>query len=108
MSRSICTALILSVAGWFFAAAPAPAPLPYALRDDAITFRYGATDADLAILDTLSNLKSISLGGGPGGGDGQDPRTIPWPITDTGFAHVASCKKLEYLGISGPHPLAVT
>ena len=59
----------------------------YLIKGDAITFQFGATDDELAILDTLPDLKSIDFGGG-GGWSGRDPRTFPWAITDAGFARL--------------------
>jgi Leucine-rich repeat (LRR) protein len=61
----------------------------------------------MAILDTLPDLKYIGIGAMEAS-SGRDPRTVPWPITDAGFPHLANCKKVEYLGISSQHPLTVT
>lgn len=94
-------------------AGDAAAASHYTLRGDTITFELGATDADLAILDTLGDLKTITLGlAGPIGGAmasvSLDPSTVPWDITDAGFAHLAHCRKVEELNVCSLHPLKVT
>jgi len=109
MPRSILIAVLLPlvVAALCRAADPPPASPHYVLRDDAITFQFGATDADLAILDSLPDLKTITIGLSEPG-FGRDPRTISWAVTDTGFAHLANCKKVENLNLCSFHPLKVT
>jgi Leucine-rich repeat (LRR) protein len=107
MPRCIPIAALLMLAATS-ARAQQPTPRPhYRIQDDAITFEFGANDADMAVLDTQPNLKSVSIGGGYEG-NGPAGRTVFWNITDAGFAHLANCKKLEKLELNSMIPLKVT
>lgn len=86
-------------------AAGTPDPQHYSIKGDTITFRFGATDQDMASLDAHPDLKTIVIGGD---GDGPDPSKVPFKITDAGFAHIANCKKLEKFVANSIHPLQVT
>ncbi len=99
-----CMALMAEIAGLL--AAEAPGRKHVIIEKDAITFRWGATDRDMALLEDHPNVKTISLGGGEPWSGGDDPQ--PFAITDAGFAHIANCKKLEQLYASSIHPLQVT
>ncbi|HEY2880958.1 MAG TPA: hypothetical protein VGJ15_00960 [Pirellulales bacterium] len=84
-----------------------PPPQHVQVRDDTITIAYGATDDDMAILDSHPDVKVVTLGGAESW-DGPAPENFPFKITDIGFAHLAGCKKLEKLHAFSMHPLQVT
>jgi Leucine-rich repeat (LRR) protein len=102
--RPLFAFALLSVATAHAADAPAK---HYFIQGDAITFKFGATDEEVAILDTLPDLKTIEFGGAEAF-SGPMPRDLSWAVTDVGFAHVAHCRKLENLILSSMHPLKVT
>jgi hypothetical protein len=78
---------------------------PVQIDGDTATFVFGATDADMAKLDSHPELKSLKIGGDPIDIIGPVP---PYAITDAGFAHVAHCTKLQRLMIDAEYPLNVS
>lgn len=98
---------IIAAAGNNQGAAGAPDPQHYVIKEDTITFRFGATDRDMAVLDAHPDLKTIVIGGGEPW-NGRDPSKFTFAITNAGFAHIANCKKLEQLVVNTIHPLQVT
>jgi hypothetical protein len=103
LAGALACLVLVSIAG----AADRPVPLRYHVEGTTIVFGHDATDADLAVLDLHPELTAVSIPGAQVW-SGPDPRTVPLPITNTGFAHLARCTKLEKLYLSGMQPLRVT
>ena len=79
----------------------------YRIDGATIVFDQDADDVDLAVLDLHPELTSISIPGAMAW-SGPDPRTVPLPITDAGFAHLSRCPGLRELRLSMMQPLRVT
>src|SRR5690349_16899649 len=77
------------------------------IKADSITFQWGATDDDMAVLEDYPDVKSIVFGPDEANGF-RNPADFPFEITDAGFARIANCKKIEHLAIGSSHPLQVT
>jgi internalin A len=99
--------LIANLSATNLAAARAPDPSHFVVRNGVIEFNRQATDDDVAVLGVHPDITAIYFGGGESW-DGPDPRLTPIAITDAGFAHVAKCKKLQRLTLSSLHPLQGT
>lgn len=89
------------------AVADRPAPQRYRIDGTTIVFAQDADDADLAILELHPELTAVSIPGARAW-SGPDPRSVPLPITDAGFAHLARCANLQELYLSAMQPLRVT
>ncbi|MBS0264760.1 MAG: hypothetical protein JSS02_22690 [Planctomycetes bacterium] len=103
---------VFAATAWAWVAAERPAIAApgsehVVIENETITFRWGATDEDMALLDDHPKTKTVVIGGLEPS-DGPESPLAPFAITDVGFAHLARCPKLERLYISSSHPLQVT